>query len=123
MIITITSINATLAFPRRLAYCAAKSAAKMITEVLAIEWADRGVRVNAIAPGVVRTELVDELIRSGAVREAIYTRRARCSGWRVPTRCARRAVPRLGGAASFVTGTTLVVDGGWTAFGWSTDHV
>lgn len=124
VIITITSINATLAFPRRLAYCAAKSAAKMITEVLAIEWADRGVRVNAIAPGVVRTELVDELIRSGAVREEIYTRRAPMQRMARPDEIARAALFLASEEqASFVTGTTLVVDGGWTAFGWSTDDV
>jgi NAD(P)-dependent dehydrogenase (short-subunit alcohol dehydrogenase family) len=123
-IVTITSINATLAFPRRLAYCAAKAAARMITEVLAIEWADRGVRVNAIAPGVTRTELVDELIRSGVVREEIYTRRAPMQRMARPEEIARAAVFLASEEqASFITGTTLVVDGGWTAFGWSTDDV
>jgi NAD(P)-dependent dehydrogenase (short-subunit alcohol dehydrogenase family) len=122
VILTITSINATLAFPRRLAYCAAKSAAKMITEVLAIEWADRGIRVNAIAPGVVRTDLVDDLIRSGVVREELYTRRAPMRRLARPAEIARAAVFLASEEqASFITGTTLVVDGGWTAFGWSTD--
>ena len=55
VIVNISSINAWDAFPMRLAYCAAKAAVVAMTEVLAIEWADRGVRVNAVAPGVTRT--------------------------------------------------------------------
>ncbi len=51
LIVNISSINAWDAFPMRLAYCAAKAAVVAMTEVLAIEWADRGVRVNAVAPG------------------------------------------------------------------------
>ena len=117
-IVNISSINATEAFPQRLAYCAAKAAVDSMTKVLAIEWADRGVRVNAIAPGVIRTEMVQRAIAEGHVTEELYVRRTPMGALGSPDEIARAALYLAdGGAASFVTGTTLVVDGGWTAYG------
>ena len=118
-IINISSINATEAFPQRLAYCAAKAAVESMTKVLAIEWADRGVRVNAIAPGVIRTEMVQRAIAEGHVTEELYVRRTPMHALGAPEEVARAALYLAdGGAPSFVTGTTLVVDGGWTAYGY-----
>ena len=118
-IINISSINATEAFPQRLAYCAAKAAVESMTRVLAIEWADRGVRVNAIAPGVIRTEMVQRAIAEGHVTEELYTQRTPLRTLGSPAEIARAALYLAdGGEASFVTGTTIVVDGGWTAYGY-----
>jgi len=118
-IINISSINATEAFPQRLAYCAAKAAVESMTRVLAIEWADRGVRVNAIAPGVIRTEMVQRAIAEGHATEELYVRRTPMRELGTPEEIARAALYLAdGGAASFVTGTTLVVDGGWKAYGY-----
>ena len=118
-IINISSINATEAFPQRLAYCAAKAAVESMTRVLAIEWADRGVRVNAIAPGVIRTEMVQRAIAEGHVTEELYTQRTPLRRLGSPVEIARAALYLAdGGEASFVTGTTIVVDGGWTAYGY-----
>ena len=75
VIVNISSMNAWEAFPRRLAYCAAKAAVVAMTEVLAIEWADRGIRVNAVAPGVTRTALVQKAIDDGDIDVAAYTAR------------------------------------------------
>jgi NAD(P)-dependent dehydrogenase (short-subunit alcohol dehydrogenase family) len=120
-IVNIASINATEAFPQRAAYCAAKAGVKMLTEVLAVEWADRGVRVNAIAPGVVKTALVEKVIADGLVDEGLYLRRTPIGRLGRPDEIARAAVFLASDDSGFVTGTTLVVDGGWSAFGWSTD--
>jgi NAD(P)-dependent dehydrogenase (short-subunit alcohol dehydrogenase family) len=118
-IINISSINATEAFPQRLAYCAAKAAVESMTRVLAIEWADRGVRVNAIAPGVIRTEMVQKAIAEGHVTEDLYVGRTPMRALGSPGEIARAALYLAdGGADAFVTGTTLVVDGGWTAYGY-----
>ena len=118
-IINISSINATEAFPQRLAYCAAKAAVDSMTRVLAIEWADRGVRVNAIAPGVIRTEMVQKAIVEGHVTEELYVGRTPMRALGSPGEIARAALYLAdGGADAFVTGTTLVVDGGWTAYGY-----
>ncbi len=118
-IINISSINATEAFPQRLAYCAAKAAVESMTRVLAIEWADRGVRVNAIAPGVIRTAMVQRAIAEGHVTEELYTQRTPLRTLGSPAEIARAALYLAdGGEESFVTGTTIVVDGGWTAYGY-----
>ena len=120
-IVNITSINATEAFPQRLAYCASKAAVNMMTQVLAIEWASRGIRVNAVAPGVVRTPLTEELLGSGTIDEAFYVERIPVGRLGSPDEIARSVVFLADDeAAPFITGTTLVVDGGWSAYGYAT---
>jgi NAD(P)-dependent dehydrogenase (short-subunit alcohol dehydrogenase family) len=121
VIVNISSMNATVAFPMRLAYNAAKAAVKSMTEVLAIEWAEHGIRVNAIAPGVTRTALVDKAIRDGFVNEGAYVERTPLKRLGRPEEIARAALYLASDDSSFVTGHFLVVDGGWTAFGYVTD--
>jgi NAD(P)-dependent dehydrogenase (short-subunit alcohol dehydrogenase family) len=118
-IVNISSINAWAAFPMRLAYCAAKAAVVAMTEVLAIEWADRGVRVNAVAPGVTRTALVQKGIDEGVILVDAYRERTPMHRFGEPDEIAR-AVLYLANEedGSFVTGTTLRIDGGWSAQGW-----
>ena len=121
-IVNISSMNATVAFPMRLAYNAAKAAVVSMTEVLAIEWAEHGVRVNAIGPGVTRTELVDKGIREGFVNEQAYVKRTPMKRLGKPEEIAKAALFLASQEdSSFVTGHFLVVDGGWSAFGYVTD--
>ena len=121
-IVNISSMNATVAFPLRLAYNAAKAAVKSMTEVLAIEWAEHGVRVNAIGPGVTRTALVDKAIRDGFIDEPAYVKRTPMRRLGRPQEIAKAALYLASEEdSSFVTGHFLVVDGGWTAFGYVTD--
>src|SRR3954451_23653680 len=61
-IVFITSTNAEAAFPRRAAYCAAKAGVAMLTKVLAVEWAERALRVNAVGPAYVATEMTQRNI-------------------------------------------------------------
>jgi NAD(P)-dependent dehydrogenase (short-subunit alcohol dehydrogenase family) len=119
-IVNISSINAWEAFPMRLGYCAAKAAVVAMTQVLAIEWADRGIRVNSVAPGVTRTALVQKGIDDGDIDVVAYRARTPMSRFGEPDEIAR-AVLYLAcdEDSSFVTGTTLCVDGGWSAMGWS----
>lgn len=118
-IVNIASMNAAVAFPMRLAYNAAKAAVVQMTEVLAIEWADQGVRVNAIGPGVTRTELVDKAIAEGFIDERAYVRRTPLKRLGKPEEIAKAALFLAADEdSSFVTGHFLVVDGGWTAFGY-----
>lgn len=119
VIVNVASINATEAFPERLAYCASKAALRMLTEVLAVEWAGRGLRVNAVSPGVTRTEMVDRAIESGLVSEELYLRRTPVGRLGRPEDVAAAVLYLASDAASFVTGATLVVDGGWSAFGYA----
>ena len=118
-IVNISSINAWEAFPMRLAYCAAKAAVVAMTEVLAIEWADRGVRVNAVAPGVTRTALVQKGIDDGVVDVARYTARTPLRRFGEPGEIAGAVLYLANDEdGAFVTGTTLRIDGGWSAQGW-----
>jgi NAD(P)-dependent dehydrogenase (short-subunit alcohol dehydrogenase family) len=119
-IVNISSMNATVAFPMRLAYNAAKAAVKSMTEVLAIEWAEHGIRVNAIGPGVTRTALVERAIRDGFMNEPAYLERTPLKRLGRPEEIAKAALYLACEDSSFVTGHFLVVDGGWTAFGWVT---
>jgi NAD(P)-dependent dehydrogenase (short-subunit alcohol dehydrogenase family) len=120
-IVNIASMNATVAFPMRLAYNAAKAAIVSMTQVLAIEWAEHGIRVNAIGPGVTKTSLVDKAIQEGLVDEAAYIGRTPQRRLGRPEEIAK-AVLFLASEedSSFVTGTFLIVDGGWSAYGYVT---
>ena len=120
-IVNIASMNATVAFPMRLAYNAAKAAVVQMTEVLAIEWAEHGIRVNSIGPGVTRTEMVDKAIRDGFVNEKLYVDRTPMKRLGRPEEIAKGVLFLASEEdSSFVTGHFLVVDGGWTAFGYVT---
>lgn len=117
-IINVTSMNGTLASPKRLAYCVSKAGANMLTKVMAIEWAAAGVRVNAIAPGYVETEITKELAAKGVLDRAALARRTPMARLGTPEEIGEVAVFLASDAASFVTGEVLTADGGWSAYGY-----
>jgi 2-deoxy-D-gluconate 3-dehydrogenase len=96
------------------AYHASKGAMIAWTRALACEWAARGVRVNAVAPGYVATPYVREAFAEPAAHARIVDRQA--IGRLVePAEVAAAILFLAGDAASAITGATLPVDGGWTA--------
>lgn len=102
--------------PKRNAYAASKAALISLTKSLACEWAARGIRVNAVAPGYVRTPMVAELEREKKVNLTAVRRRVPLGRLGRPDEIAR-ALRFLGSAdARYVTGSVLVVDGGWASF-------
>jgi len=117
-IINISSINGILAAPRRAAYCASKAAVNELTKVLAIEWADRKIRVNAIAPGYVRTELVQDVIDKGAISLDAILRRTPQGRIGEVEDIAGLAVYLASDESSYMTGSVVVIDGGWAAYGY-----
>jgi NAD(P)-dependent dehydrogenase (short-subunit alcohol dehydrogenase family) len=117
-VISIASVTSFNAFPRRAAYATAKAGLVMLTKVLASEWASGGVRVNAIAPGYVRTDLVQGLADRGQIDLAAVQRRTPMGRLAEPAEIASAAIFLASDEASFITGETLVVDGGWLAYGW-----
>ncbi|MBI3029340.1 MAG: 3-oxoacyl-ACP reductase FabG [Candidatus Rokubacteria bacterium] len=117
-IVNVSSVNGTLAFPQRLAYCVAKAGVNMLTKVLAIEWAGQGVRVNAIAPGYVATEMVKGLAAKGILDQERLSRRTPMGRLGLPEEVAEAAVFLASDAATFITGSVLTVDGGWMAYGY-----
>ena len=117
-IINISSINASVPFPHRLAYCVSKAGLNMMTKVMAIEWAARGVRVNAIAPGYVETEFITMLSQKGILDRDTLARRTPMGRIGTPEEIAAAAVFLASPGASFITGEVLTIDGGWSSYGY-----
>lgn len=115
-ILNITSLNSFVALKEVAAYAASKAAVASLTRSLAIEWSRDGVTVNAIAPGVFRTELNATLLDSTPRGQELLMRTPMGRFGRTEE-LVGAAVYLASDAASFVTGQTLVVDGGFLASG------
>jgi NAD(P)-dependent dehydrogenase (short-subunit alcohol dehydrogenase family) len=116
-IVNIASIAGQAGIPGRNAYAAAKAGIAAMTRSMACEWARQGLRVNAVAPGYVRTALVDKLARDGALDTAAIERRTPMGRMARPEEIAEVIAFLASPRASFITGTTLNADGGWLALG------
>jgi len=117
-IINVGSINGTVAFPQRLAYCVSKAGVNMLTKVLAIEWAAHGVRVNCLAPGYVETPFIQGLAARGVLDTRKLAARTPMGRLGTPEEMGAVAVFLAGDESSFVTGAVLTADGGWQAYGY-----
>jgi NAD(P)-dependent dehydrogenase (short-subunit alcohol dehydrogenase family) len=115
-IINIASLASFVGLYEVAAYCASKGAVAALTRAMAVEWAQLGVCVNAIAPGVVRTELNAALL-DGTERGREFLLRTPMRRFGKVDELAGAAVFLASDAASFVTGHLLVVDGGFLASG------
>lgn len=113
-VVMVASVLGTVASPRLAGYGASKAALIQLTRTLAREWADRGVRVNALCPGYVKTEMTAAMLAVDRLRDEVL--RATPLG-RVATadEIVGPALFLASDEASYVTGATLVVDGGMAA--------
>ena len=114
VVIFISSIAGHTAFPNSAAYCATKGAVELMTRALAVELAPEGIRVNALAPGNIRTPMNEHLLES-AEYEASMVERTPFGRVGVVEDIAPVAVFMASDAARYVHGTSLLVDGGWAA--------
>ncbi len=117
-IINISSIYGMVAAPGRVAYCATKAAANMLTKVLAVEWGDKQIRVNAIAPGYTRTELVQGVIDKGMIALDAIEKRTPLGRIGEVGDMTGLAVYMASDEAAYLTGSVVNVDGGWVANGY-----
>lgn len=115
-IINIASLSTFVSLFEVAAYSASKAAVASLTKSLAIEWAKNGVNVNAIAPGVFKTDLNRELLES-TERGREFQMRTPMGRFGKVEELAGAAVFLASEAASFITGEVLVVDGGFLASG------
>ncbi|HSZ61977.1 MAG TPA: glucose 1-dehydrogenase [Terriglobales bacterium] len=115
-IVNIASLNSFVALSEVAAYAASKAGVVSLTRSLAVEWSKKGVTVNAIAPGVIRTGLNAELLDNTPRGQELLLRTPMGRFGRTEE-LVGAAVYLSSDAASFVTGQTLVVDGGFLSSG------
>jgi NAD(P)-dependent dehydrogenase (short-subunit alcohol dehydrogenase family) len=118
-IVNVASVLGQVAAPGRGPYCVSKAALISLTKMQAIEWAQRGIRVNAIAPGYIGNETTTALAATGSFDMAAIARRTPMgrlgSEGEVAEGIAFLLDPER---AAYVTGHVLEVNGGWTAYGF-----
>ena len=110
----VSSIAGNVAFPNSAAYCATKGAIEQLTKALAVELAPQGVRVNAIAPGNIRTPMNEELLKDREY-EQMYLDGTPYGRVGVVDDIAPLAVFLASDAARYIHGESILVDGGWAA--------
>lgn len=120
-IVNVSSIVGLDGFPGRSAYGVAKAGVVHLTKTLACEWGEAGVRVNAIAPAYTKTPMVRDLLDRKVFDPGMIERRTPLARLAESEEMARAAVFLLSDWASYITGVTLPVDGGWSAYGAAGD--
>ena len=118
VIINMSSINAVTAIPKAAPYVICKGGVNQLTKVMALSLADKGIRVNAIGPGTILTDMAKKVMADEAARKMILSRTpmGRCGE---PEEMASVAVFLASDESSYITGQTIYADGGRLALGYT----
>jgi NAD(P)-dependent dehydrogenase (short-subunit alcohol dehydrogenase family) len=112
-VINMSSIFGLTPLPDQLAYACSKGGVNQLTKVMALEWAKKGIRVNAIAPTYFETELVTQ-IRNDPERFNFINERTPMGRWGQPIELQGIVIFLAAPASDFITGQIFYIDGGWT---------
>lgn len=113
-IVNISSIHGSVGMSRLAAYSASKGGVDALTRTLALEWAERGVRVNSVAPGYFKTGMTDGLRHHEVWNERLLSR-IPLGRFGEPAEVVPAVLFLASELSGYITGSSLVVDGGWTA--------
>jgi NAD(P)-dependent dehydrogenase (short-subunit alcohol dehydrogenase family) len=116
-IVSIASTAAIVGIPGRGPYCAAKAGILGLTRALAVEVAPAGIRVNAVAPGFTRTQLIQQALDDGSQQEDWMLQRVPLGRLATPEEIAGVVLFLASDEAAYVTGQVVIADGGWTVQG------
>jgi 2-deoxy-D-gluconate 3-dehydrogenase len=114
VMINIASVAAQFGMPRRLPYGVAKAGVCALTRVLAAEWAEQGIRVNAIGPGYIETEINRYAFEQGHIKREEIEAKIPLKSMADPKQIAETALFLSSDKAAYITGQTIYVDGGYT---------
>ena len=114
-IVNTASVAGLVGFEGLSAYCASKHGVIGLTKTAALEYAQKNIRVNCVCPGVINTPMVARLMDSGSMNEQDMTAGEPNGRFGKPEEIGEGVVWLLSDAASFVTGHSMVIDGGWVA--------
>lgn len=116
-IINITSVYGQVCVPMRAAYSSTKFAMNGLTKVLAVEWAEKNIRVNGVAPAYIKTPLDETDQDAGGYGDEDVIRRTPLKRFGTTKEVADVVLFLASDESSYVTGSTYNVDGGWVAYG------
>ena len=113
-VINVSSMLGEISMPGRTPYCSSKGGLTLMTKTLALEWAGDRINVNALCPGPFATEINTPLLSDPTVKAAVEAK-IPLGRWGDPAELGPATVFLASEAASFITGATLFIDGGYTA--------
>ncbi|MEO5885059.1 MAG: SDR family NAD(P)-dependent oxidoreductase [Candidatus Limnocylindrales bacterium] len=116
-IVQVASVAGLIALPGRGPYSAAKAAMMSLSRVMAVEVAELGIRVNAVAPGSTRTALVEQGLADGSIKLESILSEIPMGRMATPDEIAGTVLFLASDDAAYITGQTIVVDGGWSILG------
>lgn len=114
-VVSVASVSSLVAFETQAAYAASKGAIAQLTRVIAVEYGKRGIRANAVLPGVINTDIMEGVVADGRAMLASFGDQHPLGRIGQPDEIAEVIAFLASSASSFMTGALVLADGGWTA--------